>query len=236
MKKEALFFTALLMVLTTASQSESKEKPSGKTLAENKGCLHCHFIEGDGGFLGPPLDGIGKYRNKKQIVDILSTPSTIKLTHEKSIPAKELMNHVLLSKQEATQIADYLVTIPDAKLKVNHPDTGLKLEKLLPKGFKFTPHKPTRASKKGFKLFKKNGCMACHSVKGKGGKLGPALDGVGARRSRFYIENRIKGGAIIIYDSKKYKPSEYSMPASKLKGRHIDKITEYLLTLPEEDI
>ena len=35
----------------------------------------------------------------------------------------------------------------------------------------------------GQRLFEQKGCIGCHSVGGKGGKVGPALDEVGQRRT-----------------------------------------------------
>jgi mono/diheme cytochrome c family protein len=45
----------------------SDHKQSGATLFHEKGCEHCHGVDGRGGDLGPDLGTVGKRLNKQQI-------------------------------------------------------------------------------------------------------------------------------------------------------------------------
>ncbi len=45
----------------------SKSKDSGATLFHEKGCEHCHGVNGRGGDLGPDLSTVGKRLKKQQI-------------------------------------------------------------------------------------------------------------------------------------------------------------------------
>ena len=45
----------------------SKSKDSGATLFHEKGCEHCHGVNGHGGDLGPDLSSVGKRLKKQQI-------------------------------------------------------------------------------------------------------------------------------------------------------------------------
>jgi mono/diheme cytochrome c family protein len=45
----------------------SDSKKSGAMLFHEKGCEHCHGVDGRGGDLGPDLTTVGKRRNKQQI-------------------------------------------------------------------------------------------------------------------------------------------------------------------------
>lgn len=226
----------LVLGLPWCHSSYAKEKPNypGQKILYKKGCLNCHFIKGDGGFIGPPLDGIGKYLTQEQIVHRLTSSKPIKPMRQRFPSANEFMRHVLLTNHDARLVAQYLTTLPEADLKTSHPETDV--EKFLPKGSKFTPKEPNESSKKGKQKFQDYGCLACHSVKGQGGRLGSALDGVGARRSRTFIESRIKKGAIIMFADKQYKSSKFIMPPSELSDKDISRIVDYLMTLPEIDL
>ena len=46
----------------------SDSKRSGATLFHEKGCEHCHGVNGTGGELGPDLSTVGKRLKKQQIV------------------------------------------------------------------------------------------------------------------------------------------------------------------------
>jgi mono/diheme cytochrome c family protein len=43
------------------------DKKSGATLFHEKGCEHCHGVDGRGGELGPDLSTVGKRLNKQKI-------------------------------------------------------------------------------------------------------------------------------------------------------------------------
>jgi mono/diheme cytochrome c family protein len=45
----------------------SESKKSGATLFHEKGCEHCHGVDGRGGNLGPDLSTIGKRLSKQKI-------------------------------------------------------------------------------------------------------------------------------------------------------------------------
>ncbi|MBI5641009.1 MAG: c-type cytochrome [Nitrospirae bacterium] len=44
----------------------------------------------------------------------------------------------------------------------------------------------------GAELFRKEGCIDCHSFKGRGGSIGPELTGVSKRRSRKWMTDQIR--------------------------------------------
>ena len=52
---------------SVAHAYSSGSKKSGATLFHEKGCEHCHGVDGRGGDLGPDLSIVGKRRNKQQI-------------------------------------------------------------------------------------------------------------------------------------------------------------------------
>jgi mono/diheme cytochrome c family protein len=67
-------------------------------------------------------------------------------------------------------------------------------------------------------------CSACHAVKGVGGKVGPDLSDVGARRDAVYIQTQMQNPKA--YNPNSTMPSFADMP----KGDQ-DALVAYLLTL-----
>ncbi len=69
----------------------------------------------------------------------------------------------------------------------------------------------------GRDLFQEKGCSYCHMMGSVGGVKGPALDGVGRRRTKESIENQIRNGSMI-------------MPAfgEALTPQEVDAIAEFL--------
>ncbi len=76
----------------------------------------------------------------------------------------------------------------------------------------------------GAQIFLANGCIACHTVNGVGGQLGPVLNGVAGRRTA-------EGIARMIADPESQAPGTV-MPAFDLSGRDRDLLVAYLLSLP----
>lgn len=231
---------ALLAVATLDAESKpssNKEKSSpGKELLDKNGCLHCHFVQGEGGLLGPVLDGIKGHRSEAYIVETL-TNGTARRLPDRYYPKgvldpREYMSHVRVNAPEARKIARYLLELPETDEEINVKGHGEDAESQGPPGFHFVPEKPSASSRAGLALYKDSGCAACHTVAGAGGRVGPSLDGIGARRTRPFIETRISQGAIVFFGAKQYKPSQYKMPPSDLSREEIEQLTDFLLTLP----
>lgn len=231
---------ALLAVATLAGESKpssnKKHRPTGKELLDKNGCLHCHFSKGDGGLLGPVLDGIKGHRSEAYIVETL-TNGTARQFPDRYYPKgvldpREYMSHVRVKAPEARIIARYLLSLPQRDEDIEVKGHGEGSDSQGPPGFHFVPQKPSASSKAGLALYKESGCAACHSVAGVGGRIGPALDGVGARRTRPFIEARISEGAIVFFGAQQYKPSQYKMPPADLSREEIEQLTDFLLTLP----
>jgi mono/diheme cytochrome c family protein len=201
-------------------------------LMEKQGCLHCHYLRGRGGFIGPPLEGIRRFRTEDDIIAVLTKSRPLPDSYPKDIvDASEFMKHINLSKDEAKTVASYLLTIPDEEAfevkghGEDEPDS-------VPQGFSFKPKEPSEISRRGMKVYREAGCVACHSIAGFGGWRGPSLDAVGAKLNKTAIENRISRGATVFFDGKEYKPSEYSMPPAELSPEQVSEVAEFLLTLP----
>jgi mono/diheme cytochrome c family protein len=77
---------------------------------------------------------------------------------------------------------------------------------------------------RGALLFKSNDCITCHTIKGKGGSVGPNLTYVGQRRSRSYIIEQII--------SPKLHNPDTAMPSfARLPEKDINDLADYLSNL-----
>lgn len=230
---------ALLLALFAVINDRSVANPStsdAEKLMDKQGCLHCHYLRGRGGFVGPPLEGIRNFRTEDDIVSVLTKSRPLPPAYPKGIvDPSEFMKHVHLSESDAKAVAAYLVSIPaeDAYEVKGHgedePDS-------IPQGFSFKPKAPSELSRTGMKVYKDAGCAACHSIADFGGWRGPSLDAVGAKLSKTAIANRISRGATVFFEGKEYKPSEYSMPPAELSPEQVAAVTEFLLTLPNKPV
>lgn len=81
------------------------------------------------------------------------------------------------------------------------------------------------SSSPGAKIFWREQCKECHTIKGKGGAVGPNLTTVGSRRSRDYIVRQIT-------DPRSHNPNT-AMPSFKgrLTEQEINELADYLSRL-----
>ena len=75
---------------------------------------------------------------------------------------------------------------------------------------------------RGAGIYQKNRCSDCHTLKGKGGSVGPNLTYVGSKRSRDYIIVQIR-------DPKSHNPNT-EMPSfrDKLSDQELGDLADYL--------
>lgn len=173
---------------------ETKASKEGAKLYEQMNCASCHTVRGKGGMLGPPLDGIGGHRGRQWLEARLLNPET----QMKEFPdvfggRPNLMPHPGVSRRQASQIADYLLTLPEPEggfLITAHPtiDEGV-------------PSKDSSTGKLADKItsgrdsFSERGCAMCHSINTDGGRFGPSLDGVSRKYSREALVLMLTGKA-----------------------------------------
>ena len=77
----------------------------------------------------------------------------------------------------------------------------------------------------GAVIYQAHRCGTCHVVNGYGMKMGPPLNGLAKRRTRDWVEFHF-------LEPQKYSPGTI-MPAYKFSRREMDRITSYLMALPD---
>lgn len=118
----------------------------GRKVFINKGCGTCHAIWGQGGTFGPDLVMMSKGQSLLQLAGLLWNHSPKMV----EIMQEKGLTRPTLTPQEMSALMAYLYYL-------NYFDE---------------PGNFTR----GERIFEEKKCNVCHSLSGKGGKIGPALD------------------------------------------------------------
>ena len=99
----------------------------------------------------------------------------------------------------------------------------------------YQPKTGSSDSEQGEAAFKELNCLACHSVRGVGGTMGPVLDAVGQRRSEEFLMARLADSS---EQRKKFAALVGSRegdlrPHNRVSVRTAQLLVDFLLTLPE---
>ncbi len=141
-----------------ADNPAAPELARGAELFETHGCRGCHNLNGVGGVIGPALDAVGSRRSPEWLRQHFLSPAAV--TPGSGMPPQKF------SGPELDAITLFMLS-----------QTGESLP-----GY-YSSMKVIPSASEGRRLFQQKGCIGCHSIGGQGGKIGPALDDVGLRRS-----------------------------------------------------
>lgn len=235
--RTAIFLIACLSALATdcgavPKQENGSFKPSSQSPDSRKGdkvfhelnCTSCHSIRGKGGCLGPPLDGVGKHRSQSFLQARLTNTAAARAEFDKLYRLPELMPHPRLTQEKARTVIAYLLTLPE--LPGGFPVVSHVPAKGLYKAVKETSITKEESERIGRQLYSDLGCSACHSIGEIGGHIGPALDGVGKRRSAEFIVEHMTGAQI------KSDLGRSKMPRVNASPMELKMIADYLMSLP----
>ncbi len=130
---------------------------AGRRLFVAKRCVVCHQVGGTGGVVGPSLDGLRQYASPIYLATVMWNhgPEMASAMRAKGIPRPTFKD---------TELADLIAYVNEAS-------------PVIPQGPLYVL--PGRVGQ-GRSLFAQKRCVDCHSVGGRGGKVGPDL----AERSR----------------------------------------------------
>jgi quinol-cytochrome oxidoreductase complex cytochrome b subunit len=180
-----------------AWQLLTAEELAGLGIFKKQGCLGCHPGAGQKG-IGPDLTKIpAGQRNVAWLVPHFKNPSQI-------VPGSA-MPPVDLSAPDLNALSLFVLT-------------------LTPQNEAALLAAPDFATQ-GAMVYQMNHCNACHQIRGVGATLAPALDGVGLRHDRAWLEKHFADPPSVSKDS--------IMPAYKFMPMDLDAICKYLLQLPK---
>lgn len=211
----------------THEENLTPEVIRGKNLWDTSNCMGCHTIMGEGAYYAPELTKVFERRGEVFIKSILHDP-------EAMYPGQRKMVNYHFSPQEINDITAFLKWIGDVDLNgfPAKPDLGsgatTASQSARPTGTQaadLAMDEPARTSQSGSvpPVIFSQVCIACHSVAGAGGKVGPALDDIGLQRDSTYLSSWLADPQAIKADSK--------MPKLPLSEKEIKDLVEYLVSL-----
>jgi len=144
----------------------------GRALFDEQGCIGCHKLGGFGGNLGPELDRVGARRSPDWLARHFKAPADV-------VPGST-MPRVKRSDADVEALTLFMLG-----------QTGEQLTE------HYVSMKTIPGPELGQRLFARKGCIGCHSIAGRGGKVGPALDGVTQRRTTDWIARHFRDPAAV---------------------------------------
>lgn len=176
----------------------------GRRIFGALGCAGCHDgVEGARPVAGPDLSREGARVGEAWLAQYLSDPAPLRGSAHPSAPGAR-MPDFRLTPAEASALATWLASrgtsfaaLPEAPL---------------------TPRQRTRTERF---LEERTSCLGCHRVQGRGGRIGPALEGTALRlRPSFVLE--------MILDPARAAPGN-PMPHQPMPRREAERLARYLL-------
>jgi nitric oxide reductase subunit C len=177
----------------------------GKEIFEANNCMGCHTLLGEGAYYAPELTKVYDRRGAEWMKVFLKDPQAM-------FPGERKMVKYNFSDQDITDLIAFFKWIGEMDLNGFPPKPNLHMTSSAATG-------PAVETPAKFKQL----CVACHSLGGAGGNVGPALDGVGSRRDLAYIEKWLRDPSAI-------KPGA-KMPKLALSEAEIKEISTFLAGL-----
>jgi mono/diheme cytochrome c family protein len=194
--------TDLIAFLFTAQyRDESGDAKVGQRLFASKGCAQCHAVGGNGGSVGPALDFVKRANSPVLVAAAMWNhgPAMTETMRARGIERPTLEGKELLD----------IIAYVTAAARDSGGDTA-----------QVVPGTPTT----GEKLFGERHCATCHSVAGKGGRVGPDLGRSGHHVSLTEFSARMWNHGPKMWAAMKAR----SIDVPKLSGQDTADILAYL--------
>lgn len=158
-----------------AQTNEQNLTPSvirGKDLWDHNNCMGCHTLLGEGAYYAPELTKVYERRGPAFIKALIKDPQGM-------YPGERKMVQYDFNEAQLDDLVAFFKWIGEMDLNGWPPKPNL---------VPMAVQSPTAtggavAAQLDRPMIYNQMCIACHSLQGQGGTVGPALDGVGARRS-----------------------------------------------------
>jgi nitric oxide reductase subunit C len=175
----------------------------GKDLWDKKNCMGCHTLLGEGGYYAPELTKVLERRGPAFVRAMLRDP-------ERMYPGQRRMVNYHLDEAQIDDLVAFFEWI--GKIDLNgFPPRPTLMPLAVSGGVVKAENRPQIWNQL---------CVACHTLGGQGGVVGPALDGVGDRRDAAFLGKWLR-------DPQAMKPGT-AMPKLPLSDGQIEELVAFL--------
>lgn len=181
---------------------------AGAALYSDLRCGACHTSTASGINIPPALENAGDKFQTEWLATYLKSPYRRRWASAGSRPTLRMPNF-LLSDEEAEALASFLSTKRDSSFS-KKPVFAL-------------PKNDSATIAEGKQIFQEYACYGCHLVNGKGGEVGPDLNGVGSRLKSEYL-------AAFLQNPQAFIPGS-PMKVSDLWDEEVQTLVAYLMSL-----
>lgn len=191
----------------TKSENLSESAERGQKIWTDNNCMGCHTLLGEGAYYAPELTKVYERRGPEWMRVFLKDPQAM-------YPGERKMTQYNFEEGEISDLIAFFKWIGEMDLNGFPPEPELKQETAVSASSPSNAVVPEKFSAL---------CIACHAVGGKGGKVGPSLDGVADRYSADYLDKWISDPQVV-------KPGT-AMPKLPLSDSERAEIVIYLGSL-----
>lgn len=181
----------------------------GKHLWDVSNCMGCHTLLGEGGYYAPELTKVYQRRGEPFIRAMLKDPQAM-------YPGERKMEQYNFTDEQIGDLVAFLKWIGTMDLN-GFPPVPKLVNLAVPAG------DAPIAERVGQPKIYNQMCIACHSLNGQGGAVGPALDQVGDRKNKEEL-------VLWLTDPLKVK-ADSKMPKLPLTNEDIKELAAYLSQL-----
>lgn len=175
----------------------------GEAVFEDAGCIGCHKLHGRGGVIGPELEKVGADHSPEWLIKHFKNPA--------AVSPGSAMPPIRLNDDDLDALTLYVLSFTGEELSAYY----VSMETI-------------PGAKAGERLFTEKECIGCHSIGGKGGNVGPALDKVAERRSPDWIMQHFRNPQSVSPGS--------VMPQFDLSEQQVRALTEFLLSISDPNV
>ncbi|NJL24304.1 MAG: c-type cytochrome, partial [Calothrix sp. SM1_5_4] len=186
----------------TNADKITPEVALGKRIWESKNCMGCHTLMGEGAYYAPELTKVHERRGEAFIKAVLKDP-------EAMYPGERKMVNYKLNDDEINALTAFLKWVGEVDLN------GFPAKPDLMNSAPLVASAPSKSPVSFNQM-----CVACHALNGAGGKIGPALDGIGARRDKDFLAQWLLDPFAVKADSR--------MPKLPLSDEQIRELVDFL--------
>lgn len=187
----------------TNAAAITPEVARGKQLWDENNCMGCHTLFGEGAYYAPELTRVYERRGEFFIRAMLVDPAAM-------YPGERKMQRYDFTIEDQDALIAFFRWAGTVDLN-GFPATPNLMPIAVGDGVAATGGRP--------QLFNTL-CIACHAMDGQGGRVGPALDGVGGRLDAAYLRRWLENPTAVKADSR--------MPVLPLTDAQIDELVAFL--------